>query len=636
MSSLTDLVDVEITVEIDMSGTAYGGAPTFTDVTADVMTVGEPLQITWGRQDWLSDTTAATCSFKLDNSTGNYTPGLTTGDYYPNVKKRARCRVRADVTVPAGGLSFVDNGDETFTMSGPAGYVYDRGDETFLMRAGGFVDNGDETFTYTGSDVVRTVYLFDGLIDSWETSWRNGVFSVTSVEATDMFGRYGSDLPLRTMLHEEILKTLGPGNSGVFYPYDDVGPTLGNVKNDGGVGAFPLTAYAGSGAPDVEFQSATGCADTNVTGVTLGGFFSYIGGHWFGQGSGNAAELFFTTSSTGAAAVLLGDAQTSTEVGIDASGYMTDGTVTGPFVADGQVHQLLVIYGDGWYVDGAKHGDVYFDPTITYQAFNLVGTVWCFTSYGLVTGVPSMDRFAEHLRVARTCAAGESTDAHADRLLGYRTTFGAALDYGRGTVGVHPTGGLSLQQALTDTGDAEGGVIYTDGQGRTVLRSRVHLFSPPPDLILDAASGQVDAETVFRDDIEYLVNRVVVSGSTGATQAYEDGTSISADGLAEQDITLIVNSDSAAMARAVWEVQVGTQEQIGAPQLDCDLFTITDANLVLAVLQSRPVDVVRVENLPDTAPSVTDFMVQGGQITIGVDEFSASLVTTVVPAGDPY
>jgi hypothetical protein len=621
---------VEVTVEIDLSGTVYGGSPTWTDVTGYVLTVdkGEPIQITWGRQDWAGDVGAASCSLTLDNRDGRFTPGLETSPYYPNVRRRARCRVRADVTVPAGGLSFTTNGDGTYTVTGPDGFAFDTGAGTFLMLVGAFIDNGDGTYTYSDDPVTTTVYLFDGLIDSWDTAWENGIYGLTQVSATDMLGRFGS-VPIRAMLYEEILKD----NPGAFYPFNDQGPTLGNITD---ASAFPpFTVMLGSGAPDVAYQNVTGCADETVSGVGLGGFFSYIAadpGHSIGY---TLTELFFTTTFTGATCTLIGDSDPDVGIGIDANGYITDGTNTGPFVADGQIHHIgfgpETLGVGNWYCDGTLVGSIEF-TNMTYFAFNFVGTVFCLVA----NGTTDRARWAQHLECARTGFAGESTDAHIARLLGYRTNFGRALERGLGRVGAHATDGVALQQALYDSADAEGSVVFVDGQARVAFRNRAHLFSPVPALVLDAAAGEVDATTVFTDSTQFLVNDMTVTGSSGATQRYFDQDSIDADGESAQSMQIIVDDDAELLAAAKWRVQVGVQEQIAATQLDIDLFTMTEAAIVQSVLQAQPLDVVKLLNLPSTTPTVDEFMIQGGSFSIGAEEFQASLFTTVIPAGDPY
>lgn len=613
-------------------GVPFGTTPgsgDWIDVTSAVRGAG-PVSFKWGRSAWTGQG-AATLELALRNPTGDFTPNLPSSTYYPNVRAGQRIRLSVDVTVPAGGLTFTDLGDGTDSMSGPSGFDFDRGDGSLLMLIGGFTDPDDGTLVYTGSPVTRTVYLFDAPITSWEVTWEDGVYSVAQIEAADVLGRYGVTTPLYAMLYEEILKDLGAGNTGSFYPFNDQGPTLGDFRN-----VFPpLTAYATAGGPDIAFQNVTGCADQSVVGVGLGGYFSYIGGVGFALSAGMAVELFFVTSFTGFTAVLIGDHGGDLTIGIDVNGHVTDGTTTGPFVANGLLHQLLYLPGDGWYVDGVRYGDVAID-TVDYLGFNLVGTVWCF---GIYFAAPSLARFADHLTCARTGFAGESTDAHLARILGYRLNLGSDRDAGLGHVGVHATDGLSLQQAIYDTAEAEGSVAFAGGTAQVKFRSRLNLFSPPPTWILDGSKvGQIGPATTFRSTTEGIVNTAAATGPSGATQKYQDDASIADVGVFNYpgDLNLIVETDAQALAAAKWRVQVGTQDQTAPTQLDANLYTIADPNTVLSLLQLQPLDVVRLSNLPSTAPSTEDFMVQGGSMTISPESFALSLFTTVVPVGDPY
>lgn len=614
-------------------GVPFGTEPTegeWVDVTEHVRGAS-PMTFRWGRQGW-SGPIASSLSLQLKNPTGDFTPANTDSIYYPNVRHGTRVRLSVDVTIPAGGLLFTNNGDGTATVTGPTGFAFDRGNGTVLFLLGAFVANGDGTATYTGSDETVTVDLFDGPIYSWRAAWEDGVYGAASIEAADVLGRLGATTPLEAMLYEEIQKDLGTGNTGTFYPFNDAGPTFGDIRNV----LPPLTAYAGSGAPDVAYQTVTGCADQSVVGVGLGGFFSYVGGVGFGFSGGEAAYLFFATSFTGYAAGLLNDSDDDLYVGIDVNGYATDGTTSGPFVADGAVHLLVIVDGDGWYIDGVKYGGDIGIDTVNAIGFNFVGTLFCF---GVFYTPPSISRFNEYLQCARTNFAGEATDRHMERLLGYRLNLGSDLDSGLGRIGVHPTDGVSLQQALYDTAQAEGSVVFANGQGRVRFRSRAAMFDTAPVWILDGSARQIAPSTTFEDTTERVVNRAVVSRvGGGASQVYQDDASIAADGVYEypDGLSLLVDTDAAALACAKWRVQVGTQEQTAATQLDVNLYTMPNANVALALLQLQPLDVVRLDHTSDTAPTTEEFMVQGGSLTLGANGLDVSMFTTVVPAGDPY
>lgn len=555
------LTNVTVTVQIDLAGTPYGGSPTWTDVSSFVESAGSPIQITWGRQDWTSDVTPATCSLTLTNTDGRFTPGLTSSPYYPHVRRRARMRVSCVVA-------------------------------------------------------ATTVFLFDGFIDSWEASFDGGVYGTCQVQATDILGRMAADMPLRPMLHEEILEDA----PSFFWPMNDVGPTLGEIQT--GVLA-PATVVIGSGGPDAEYQTATGGADETVTGVGLGGFFSGIN-----LGTSVIAagfEVFFATSDVPARVELLASGTAGVGVFLETTGMIGSG---GPYT-DGLPHQVFVDTGSHTiYVDGVSVGSTTMTQ-VSSVADNLVGVVWCLACYATL---PVLGRRLNHYLAASSCFAGEATDAHLARLLTYRKNTGINFPAtGLGVVGVHSTDGDTLQQALYDTADVEPGLVYADGQGRVTFLNRTVLFNRSASLTLNAGAGQVAASTVFRDDIQYLVNDVTVTIPDGSSQRYFDPTSVSQDGTTATQLDLIADSGSDALQIAKWLVSYGIQEQVSATQLDVDLLTEPSATVVQGVLAVKPLDVVTVTGLPPSAPaSSVTYQVQGGSITVGVEEFGVSLFTAPI------
>lgn len=629
--------DVAVTVQVDLSGTAFGNTPTWTDVTADVLTSGNPINITWGRQDWTSDVSASTCSLSLDNADGKYTPGLASSPYSPYVKRRARIRISATVS-DESPLTIIDLGDGSYEIDGPPGFYTDNGDGTYTMNVGSWTDLGDGTYSIT--PVNTTVYLFDGLIDSWETSFEGGQFSETAVSATDMLGRLSSDI-LNPMGYEEILLD----SPNYFYPLNDQGPTFGDMQSAGPV----MTSNPGFAGLGVTYQNVTyppnvsvNISDPDIVGVGLQGYDSFLE---FGASlplSSNAFEMHFVTINTSFASQLVLD-NAGIGVGIKTNGFLAT-TPTGANIGsipvnDGRVHQLALQGGTIW-LDGGDTGVAHSLANVAGLGFNFVGTVFNAASF---PGSVSSTRLLQHFYGSGGWGFthppsffGESTSQHVNRLLSYRVNFGSVVDTGVGKVGVHSTSGEDLQQALYDTAEAEGGVVFADGQGRIVFRSRNHMFSPSSVLTLDASQDQVSTTTLFRDDIQYLLNDVTVTTPAGATQRYFDPTSVTADGTAATQVDLIIDNDVDALAAATWRVQVGVQEQTSATQLDVNLFAMTDGPTIAGVLSLQTLDVLTLANLPATAPTTEEFMVQGGTLTIGIDQFDASIFSTVVPAGSPY
>ena len=65
------------TLRGDLTGTAFGGVPTWTDYTASLETGqdGQPITLTWGKQDEDDAPQPRTCEFILDNTDGRFTTG---------------------------------------------------------------------------------------------------------------------------------------------------------------------------------------------------------------------------------------------------------------------------------------------------------------------------------------------------------------------------------------------------------------------------------------------------------------------------------------------------------------------------------------------------------------------------------
>lgn len=92
--------DVRVEVAFDSGYSTPAASRTWTDVTPK-LEAGNPFTITRGRQDNRSSVAASSLTgVVLNNTDGRFTPELTTGTYYPNVKRGRPIRVR--VRYPSG------------------------------------------------------------------------------------------------------------------------------------------------------------------------------------------------------------------------------------------------------------------------------------------------------------------------------------------------------------------------------------------------------------------------------------------------------------------------------------------------------------------------------------------------------
>src|SRR5581483_29397 len=229
------------------------------------------------------------------------------------------------------------------------------------------------------------------------------------------------------------------------------------------------------------------------------------------------------------------------------------------------------------------------------------------------------------------CGA-ETADMRIARLLRYRTNFGSSLDLGDMVMGPATTDGMTLQAALFEAAQADGGVVFADGQGQIVFRARIVNYDPAAQLTLDASQKHVSFPTSLRDDIQFMLNDVTVTRPNGAAQRVVDNTSVTKDGEAASSLTLNVATDWEALQLAGWAVAQGRQEWVGVPSLTVDLMHAGTA-VALAICQLQPLDMITLTNLPSPLPSSLNLQVQGVSLSLATDAQTATLFCSpVAPA----
>lgn len=613
------------TLQADFSGTAFGGTPTWTDITAYWMSSstdpgGSPASIPWGRQDQASTVEGATTSFVLNNADGRFTPGKTSSPYYPNVRRHVRMRL-------------------------------------------------------TCTDGTTTNTVVDGLVDTWDVTPQTDGPTLATAALSDPFGRLSASTTLRSLAIEEMLVD----QPLCLYPLDDAGPAaVADVSGESKAAPIKNSKYgAGTvafGVDPVTLAGATGVL--SLSSPDSGTLISNARGSWVEvpnvvpAGSPFAIEIWFQGSYHGAYEYLwssypvfgsakeqlsLQVANTNIAASLNgAAGVHVDPQNNTTSALDAVWHQAVVtLEPDGKtshiYLDGALSATAAAGSAIAYAAsaapitlgvqHSAIGSAvsqpfsGLLAFFGVYPTALSATRVAAHYNAVSTLLAGESTSARWARLLTYRPNIGGTTTGTVGTVGAADTAGQSLGDALTEVAVAEGGVIDTS-RGSLNLIGRTYQRNPAPVLTLDAALGQVDIPTTWRDDPQGFVNDVTVSRPNGATQRQFNAASITADGSSQTSVTANVNSDRDAADMAGWMVAVGTQEAITSPTLTVNLYARASSALTLAVCALKTYDTVKLINLPATAPASTmTLQVQGGQVTVGAKDCTVQLFTTATPPG---
>lgn len=609
---------------VDVSGTPFGGSPTWTDATSWLMTSPKEdgsasFNIAgWGRQAWLGDVSATTFSFTLRNIDGRWTPArakladnATTNPFFPWVKYGMRVR-------------------------------------------------------YTESIAGITVDMCDGYVTDITGTPRNGNFWTVQINCVDIFGRMGTTTPLRGWLTEEMMVD---GPSCLYQLQEDEGSTsFGDLTTNFAPLVVANSKY-GAGVIDAgQTPSGTGLLNENVATFDNTAFVGTRGGSWLAgvaptiptgaytvemwvqmptvaPTAGNDMQLLSMSTQLGS-----GTRQSLIGLMLDSSGHLNfnvgPATTLGAAVAlDGNMHQIVASVQIG------SSAQLYFDTKelgsdgsglelalvgapleIGHQPGDFNGYSGAVAFVAIYPTTLSTGRILAHFNAGSNAFAGERTDLHVARILSYRPNTGSALDPGFGNTGSGDCTGETEQQALLDCSSAEGGLLYSDGGGLVRFLNRGHNFNPVPVLTLDAANGEVDIPTTFVNNIANVVNDLTVSRPNGADQRAYNAAHADQYGDITQTITANVDTDQHALDIANWNVAQGVLEQNGIPTLTVNVYALASTAQALKVLQLRPLDCVSLINVPGVPPSVTMVVqAQGGGYDRTSESISVPLYCTPMP-----
>lgn len=605
-----------LVVEADLSGTAFGATPTWTDLSGWIT---EELSVTWGRQDWIGDVSPSELSFTLHNPDGRFTPGKASSPYYPHLKYGARVRYREVIG-------------------------------------------------------ATTIYIFDGYVTDWTaTPSLDGPWQ-TTVSAVDILGRFANVPVLGSYVIEEMLldspawlyplqESEGAVTFGDITGNEDPATIAGGSWLLGGVDAGQDVAAVATG-----IFAGTSVQVTNPTYLTWVPADGAATGLWLQFPVPPTSPQFtiealvqITRDPQIGTIIACGDSEAGDgwELITQGAGIIlfrwSDGTgsinqaLPGTW-ADGVLHHFVItVHSDHKTVDLYADGTLGSTQTsvaafIAAPIFHVVAGMkatfgvstypftGAFAYVAYYPGTLSAARVTAHYEAATTAFSGESTDDRITRLLTYRTNLGTGtIDTGLSNMGGDNIDGQTLQQALLDVANTEAGATYADGHAKINFRSRSRLISPTTAVTLDASTGAVDTPSTFRDDIQGVRNDLTVARSGGSDQRVMDATHVTANGDYADSLTLNIDTDANALTVATFLLGLGTADQLATPNLTVNLLALLhrgDTTTVTAVLQLAPLDQIALSNLPTNSPSSPTLTVQGGTVTRSAEEFSAELYAT--------
>lgn len=511
MTTSAYMPNVTIEIAFNAGFNTPAASRTWTDVS-DYVELAEGITITGGRSDERATSDANHLTLTLDNRDGRFTPGKTTGAYYPNVKLDRPIRV---TSVPVDGASSV---------------------------------------------------RFLGFIDEWPVEWEGtDSYAKVTVSASSRLSRLGTVATFKSIIETAILAD-GPA---AYYTMSE--PEGSSQANDSsGVARDPMRTVGSAGLP-LAFGSATGPGTDGLTAVSMTGG-QWLRGQQLTLtgGTSHTSEVFFLRTGLPAATEIL-LWMPHCQIQMNTAGQIVGaGTLTSPLsYADGSTHHVAVTSGGGTltlYVDGVSVAVTGIATITDTDPFSTGGT----DSTALGAGVPftgtlshaayftsvlSGTQVATHAAAGLTGFAGDTTSDRLIRYVGFAGVESAAVsaETGQTTVQTVDTTGKQVVELMRLMETTEGGVLFDGRDGLTTFHNRAHRVTRASSYTLDVAQHMVESDYAPKLDRSALANDVTATDTSGRFTARAfDAASQTDSGYASLSIETASEDDDEPLFQASW------------------------------------------------------------------------------------
>ena len=612
----------------DLTGTAFGTAPTYTDYTAylELGADGAPVDITWGRQDNRADVPPGTFSFLLNNTDGRFTVGGSIID----------CDNLFNVQVTANAVT-------TDRVTGP---------------------------------VVSVEPTWPGGQQSW---------SIVRVTCADVLAPLAAAKPLRSMLEQEMLLN----NPPYLYPLSEAAGSVSAGNVGSGAGNALTIAASKYGAGDVTFGTGTGVPtdgtsalqmNTTLTNLTaddlkgnrLEGLIGPVSSSlftveaWFVASTTltapltrypqpNYTPLALVVNGAGGFCFALGISYASSKIQPvlvtqdNAAGLtVTYGGAIQTAVSDGLLHHVLATNDSTGnatlYVDGVQVMNV----AAVFPAGGALTSGKLIIGQRMFNGLPASPAFRGTIQdvgvynVAVSAAgalaryqAGVNTPERSDqrftRIAGYGKVTVTGLPTGQAIMGKQATIGRTVLDVLTEVARTEGSVPHPTGAGSLTFDRRDKRYNAAVTLTL--TGPDIAPDLPIRKDKQDFYNELTVTRTGGATQVALNATSQAgkAGRVDGGSFNVAPSTDADAFQNASWQVGAHSPTAVSRtrfPSLKVDLLTRTAA-FQATVLARTMSDLVQVTTLPSQAPIAAPYLfIEGGHEVIGTNEWYVEFFTS--------
>ena len=584
---------VPVTVEV-----AFGAAPwdtswTWTDISAYVRRApGITMARGWDPES--QSPSGGTCTFTVNNETGDFTPGVTGA--FGTVRNRLPIRISTTIASGTGTPVAYDSG-----------LYY------------------DVPITYEDTEVGPLV-LWSGLVESWQVGWTNGVRSQVRVRAADRWA-----LLKRQKITDERAKPTALAQSPrYFWAMTDPTGSTRATESVAGLDWVPTAgAFTFANAVNPQTGNTTNVVstqdvallggpfiDANATGWSLSAWI--WNGNLFTTDLGYPAANAISLENNGAAGYVVlvrhnAVAKTYTHATGATAGWHHL-AVTGSLSAGTSTLRF--------YVDGAQ---VWTD---TLTGGLLIAQSWMVsnaTGLGYVGVWPRALTAAEvatqHRAVTLSAWQGDTADVRAQQLAAISggwpvTTTGSFTS----TMSAPALTGKSPADVLAECAAAEGGAVFIGRDGWPVITARSWRTAAAVSLTLPAKA--LSADVTWTMDDQTLRNAATVERMAGdvvaATVSVRNEDSITEYAEQSTSLQLWLDSDAQALDRANAEAHMFATSAPRSSELAVDLATKAASIDVLALLNADVGQVVAVTGMPSQAPDADEFFIEQVSDQIGV------------------
>ena len=587
-------------------------AGSWTDVTNSLL---GGISIRRGRSDEFSLCQPGTCTFTLDNPSGNFSPEFPGSAYYPNVIENKRVRVSVTSTTTFNRfVGFIDSWDVTEDEN--TSVVSVTATDRFKLLANRSLPAfGSITPTLTASGTQVAAYFLLGGSKKIATGTSSGQYltasnlnrastpTLTVRGSTKGYTTNSTDAP---PYMSTSMKLRAPsGNGPVLEVSPPINPGANSVlscwfKNDGDTGSSNyLVSLTGpnSGALSVTTNGSGTMSYTvkadggTTTSDTVTG--TYNDGVW------HLLTMAFTSTTVKAYldGVLLSSKTVASPLTISGDSRL----VFGGFRSNAGINTNVA----NWYLAsvGAWSG-----TTLTADdAAAMYSLGW----YGTLSGLPY-----------------DTTSDRVNYLLGTLAGLTSGTDYATDTITAHTVIGQDtdekkLLEAIQEVAGTEVGAFFVDTAGKLQFLGRDHRQNGTSSFSLDAEADLQAPLEASRNDNQF-VNTVTANGVAGSVTTYL-ASSVSSLGTIDTTVDTLSGTYIEVQSDATSRLSRLGSPALRVPKMNVDLLTCQGAS-VDKLLDVEIFDRFTLTNLPSRfAASELDHIVEGYTETIGADAYIIEL-----------